>query len=332
MKKHIFTGLKFALFLGIGLFLFWLIYKDQDTDQLFEELKHVKYSWILFSLFLGEMSHVVRAIRWQMLVRPYQYYPGFLNSFFAVTSTYFANLAIPRLGEVVRPSVLKKYENIPFPISFGTIVLERIIDVLMLLSLTLFLVLTQSDIFMSFIHNNPVVERNVMRLLSSQNLWILGSVMLALILLVWGFRNKIKQWSFFVKIKHLIKEFVDGIQSISKLKNKKLFFFYTFLIWLLYYLMTYFPIYAFQGTLGVTPMQGLIIFVIGSYGMVAPVQGGIGTWHFMVTATMVVIGIAEPDARLFALVVHAAQTFMLAFFGFLSVILLPIVNNTKSKA
>jgi hypothetical protein len=330
MKKNILNSLKFLVFLSAGLFLFWLIYKDQDVDVLMENIEHINYTWIFLSLLAGALSHVVRAVRWQMLVRPFGYKPSFLNSFFGVMSTYFANLAVPRLGEVTRPTILKKYEKIPFSTSFGTIVLERVIDILILLILSVILVLTQTHIFVDFINNNPDIADQLEKLKNSTLLYvIIGGLFLGFVSLIvlW---KRIKNLGIYKKFENIIEQFLDGMRSVRELKNKSLFIGYTLLIWLLYFCLTYLPVFAFSSTENITILGGLAFFVIGSYGMVAPVQGGIGAWHFMVAGTLVVLGINDQDARVFALIVHAAQTIMIVILGFISTVLLPVVNRKKS--
>jgi uncharacterized protein (TIRG00374 family) len=327
MKKSVLNILKFIIFLGAGLFLFWLIYKDQEIDVLKEHIEHIDYTWLVLALLCGGLSHVVRAVRWQMLVKPYGYMPKFSNSFFAVMITYFANLAVPRLGEVARPSILLKYEKIPFSTSFGTIVLERAIDLLILLVLTLILFLTQTHVFVDFAQNNPDVASNLADIKNSTWLYVLLSVMalgFVSVLLLW---KRIKQTGIYKKFENVIEQFLDGIRSIRKLKSKGLFIFYTLLIWLLYFLMTYLPVYAFESTSHLTVLAGLTFFIIGSYGMVVPSPGGLGAWHFMVAGTLVVLGINDQDARSFALIVHTAQTALIVVLGFATTVLLPIVNR-----
>ncbi len=326
MKKRLLNVFKVLIFLGVGLFLFWLIYKDQDLNVLKRSLNNINYFWLALSLLAGALSHVVRAIRWQQMVRPFGYKPRFSNSFFAVMSTYFANLAVPRLGEVTRPTILKKYEDIPFTTSFGTIVLERMIDLLILLLLTLMLILTQTHIFVEFVDNHPEVSSKLEGLHFSNYLWILAVIFLGGLVSVVVFWKRIKQTALYQKFSHLIEQFTDGLKSFNKVPNKPLFIFYSLLIWVLYFLLTYLPVFAFESTEHINVLGGLAFFIIGSYGMVAPVQGGIGAWHFMVAGTLVVLGINDQDARVFALVVHAAQTLMIVVLGLISTILLPIVN------
>jgi len=309
--------------------LFWLIYKDQDIDVLTDTLHHINYFWIALSLFAGMLSHVIRAVRWQMMVKPFGYKPSLANSFFAVISTYFANLAVPRLGEVTRPTILKKYEKIPFSTSFGTIVLERIIDVLILLILTVILILTQTHIFIEFINNNPNIAEKIEQISNSNLPYLFVGFSIFSFAALYFSWPSIKKTALYQKFSNLIEQFLDGIKSVLKIKHKLLFFTYTFLIWLMYFFLTYFPVFAFESTSGITVLGGLAFFVIGSYGMVAPVQGGIGAWHFMVAGTLVVLGINDQDARVFALIVHAAQTLMIVVLGIISTALLPVVNQEK---
>ena len=310
--------------------MFWLIYKDQDVDVLMDALHNINYYWMAIALTAGVLSHILRAVRWQMMVKPFGYSPSFLNAFFAVISTYFANLAVPRLGEITRPSILRKYENIPFSISFGTIVLERIIDVLILLILTVILVLTQTHIFVAFIDGNPIVSEKFEQLKASNLPYIISVLIIGSFVTLYFLWPKIKRTDIYIKFSHLIEQFLDGIKSVSKIEHKAIFFVYTFLIWFMYFLMTYLPVFALKSTENINILGGLAFFVIGSYGMVIPVQGGIGAWHFMVAGTLVVIGINDQDARVFALIVHTAQTIMIVVLGIISTALLPVINQKKA--
>jgi uncharacterized protein (TIRG00374 family) len=331
LKKKIINILKFLIFLAAGLFLFWLIYKDQDIDVLIEAIEHINYFWIALSLSAGVLSHIFRAIRWQMMVKPSGYNPSFANAFFAVISTYFANLAVPRLGEITRPTILKRYEKIPFSTSFGTIVLERIIDVLILLLLTVVLVLTQTSIFVDFINNNPNIAEKIEQIRNSNLLYILPILFVLSLIAIYFLWPRIKQTGLYQKFEHLIEQFLDGIRSVKAMKGKWLFLLYTILIWLMYFLLTYLPVFAFESTNNISILGGIAVFVIGSYGMVAPVQGGIGAWHFMVAGTLVVLGINDQDARVFALIVHAAQTVLIVVMGIISTALLPVVNQKRKE-
>ena len=190
MKNKIISGTRIAIFLTIGLFLFWLVYKDQPLDEIVEALKEANYFWIAVSLILSLLSHLSRAIRWNLLINPLGYKPKLLNSFFAVMVMYLSNLAIPRSGEIARCSILKKYEKVPLTQLLGTVVVERVIDFIMLLTLLLIVLISQMGVVLEFVHNNPGIELKINSLLQIKYLVILAIMFLALIGFTYFFRKK----------------------------------------------------------------------------------------------------------------------------------------------
>lgn len=310
--------------------MFWYVYKNQSFSEVLAQINDIDPFWLWIALLFGILSHVSRAIRWQLLVRPLGYNPSFWNSFFSVMSTYIANLAIPRLGEVTRPTLIKKYEKISFSITLGTIILERIIDVLILLVLTIFVMFTEYDVLLRFIDNNPEIS-NKFKNINLTKLIITAVVVGVIIIIgIVIFIRKFKHTKAYKKLSEKLIGFSHGLKSINKVDKKFQFIFHSIFIWVMYFLMIYVSFYAFANEinqLGI--MAGLAVFVAGSYGMVAPVQGGIGSWHFMIIATLVIFGINDNDAKVFALVVHSIQTLLIIFVGAISLILLPLVNRNK---
>ncbi len=332
LKKTLSQGIKFLIFFSISAFLFWLIYRGQDTSEIFEVLKNeVNYFWIFISLTFGLLSHISRTIRWNMLIESLGKKPRFTNTFLAVMVGYFANLALPRMGEISRCGIITKYEDVSFSKLIGTVVLERALDILMLLLFLLLTMVTQFDVLSDFMTRNPQVSSKLSAVFaSSTTLYVLGG--LALILFV--FRKKFKHTVFYKKLLFTLGNFMDGFRAIRKLDNKLSFVLHTIFIWLMYYMMTYICFFSFGFTSDLPALAGLTVFVMGSFGMVAPVQGGIGAWHFMVIATLLIYLPSTPDieklSRSFALVVHGSQTAMIIILGALSVIALPIVNRKKN--
>lgn len=330
MKKKIINSLKFLIFFGLGIFLFWYVYRDQEIDDIIQELKKVNYWWIILSMILGILSHISRALRWSMLINSLGYSPKATNSFFSVMISYLANLAAPRLGEVTRPTIVKKYEHIPYSSTFGTIVLERIIDIIFLLILSGLVFITQFEIVMKFLANNPEISSKFENIHFS-NATISGIVMAIIGFsgLIFFLRKKFKHTELYIKIRGLISNFTDGLKAIKKIKNLPLFIFHSLFIWAMYYLMMYVCFFAFDFTSDLGLMACLTLFVMGSYGMVAPVQGGIGAWHFMVIGTLLIFGVEFDDAGIFALVAHGSQTFMIIIVGSLSLVALPFLNKKQ---
>jgi glycosyltransferase 2 family protein len=329
LKQHIIKGLKFLSFFLLGIFIFWLVYKDQDFHRMKSILANdVHYSWIFYSIFLGMLSHLSRSIRWNLIIEPLGHKPRLLNTFLAVMVGYLMNLALPRMGEISKCGVLSRYEKISFTKLIGTVVVERLVDVLMLLILLLLTIFTQFGQLLKFLDNNPEVKEKLDKVLYSPIL-IGGGILFLLI--IWFSRHKIQKSSFMKMVMGYFHKFVEGFRSIGKMKKVGAFIFHSLFIWFLYYSMMICIFYAFDFTANLPLLAGLTVFVLGSFGMVAPVQGGIGAWHFMVIQGLALYEISKADATAFALVAHASSTIMLIFFGLLSMLVLPFVNERPDQ-
>ncbi|MFA8433998.1 MAG: lysylphosphatidylglycerol synthase transmembrane domain-containing protein [Marinifilaceae bacterium] len=329
MKKKLTHIAKFLFFFSLSGFLFWLVYRGQNTDELLYILKNeVNYYWILLSLFFGLLSHVSRTIRWNMLIESLGKKPRTINTFLAVMVGYFANLALPRMGEISRCGIMTRYEDISFPKLVGTVVLERVLDIIMLLVFLLIALTTQFDIFTNFMDKNPQVSQKLSATFASSTTLV---VVLCLVVALWVFRKQFRHTKVYQKLSATYHKFLDGFRTIKKLDNKMVFILHTVFIWIMYYLMTYICFFSFGFTSNLPALAGLTVFVMGSFGMVAPVQGGIGAWHFMVIGTLLIylpeVNNIENMSRSFALVVHGAQTAMIIIVGALSIIALPFANR-----
>lgn len=297
-------------------------------DRVFSILiNDVNYFWILISIILGILSHICRAIRWRYLIEPMGYKPRLNNTFYAVMIGYLMNLVIPRMGEISKCGVLTRYENISFAKLIGTVVTERIFDMLVLLLFTLLMVLTQFGQVGIFLDENPEVKAKAIAIVTSPILW---GVIIAITVLLFAFRKKIKTARFYQKIGKTLSQLKEGILSVRHIRKKGAFIFQTFFIWILYYLMLYVAFFAFDFTSELSPMAGLTAFVFGSFGMVAPVQGGIGAWHFMVKEALALYGIPNEDGIIFALLAHGIMTLMIIVMGIFSLMMLPFVNRRNS--
>ena len=327
MKQNILKTLKFVSFFALGIFIFWMVYKDQDFNRIKSVLTNdVNYFWIVVSLLLGLLSHVSRTIRWNLLIEPLGRKPRLMNTFLAVMVGYLMNLALPRMGEISRCGVIARYEKISFTKLVGTVVTERLIDVLMLLILLVIVVLTQFGQVLEFLNNNPEVNEKLQKVIYSPVL--IGGLLLFLVVL-WLSRHKIRESSLMKKVMGFVGQFVEGFRSIGKMKRKGSFIFHSVFIWVLYYLMMYLIFFSFGFTSHLGPLAGLTVFVLGSFGMVAPVQGGIGAWHFMVIEGLALYGVDRADGKVFALLAHGTSTVMLIVLGLIGMLVLPFVNERE---
>lgn len=325
--------IKFILFLGVSVFLFWLVYRDQNWEDLLTVLREdVNYTWVWVAIAMGIASHVARALRWQLLTESMGYKITFWNSFLGVLIGYFANLAIPRMGEFTRCGVVNKYENVPFSKLLGTVVTERVIDMLILLTLTLVVVVTQFKQVAVFLENNKEIGDKVSGMLQSQWIWAFFAALAVFVFLVWMLLRKTK---FFARVRSFAIGLKEGLLTVKDVRRKWLFVFYSLFIWVMYFFMFYVCFFCFEFTSHLGMLIGLTIFVLSSYGMVAPVQGGIGAWHFMVIAALMIYLPHTPNiesmSKTFALLTHGTMTLLYIVLGVLSVIFLPIYNDSLKK-
>ncbi len=329
MKKSIAKLIQFILFPAIGLFIIYQLYKDQNAAEIGAILRNdVDYKWIILSLSLGILSHISRAMRWQMLIEPVEKRPGFINTFCAVMIGYLANLVFPRMGEVSRCGVLSKYERISFTRVVGTVVAERLSDLFMLLIIMVAVLALQFDLLGGFLSRTLKLESFGEIFLSPLFYGILALIGVSLLLI----KRYSKQYRALMFLKNLMAKFTEGLSSIRKIKNKPLYLLHTLIIWFMYFLMIYVCFYSLPSTSNLGINAGITILLTGSLGMIAPVQGGIGAWHFMVIATLKLYGVPAESGGVFALVVHAAQNLMIIGVGLLAFSALPLLNRKKNEA
>lgn len=313
-----------------------MAFRGLKFAELWEELKTANYWWFFGAIVLAVLSHVFRALRWNLLIQQMGYKTRTSTTFYSVMMGYLANLALPRLGEVTRCGFLSKKENIPFNALFGTVIAERVFDLVVLLFIIFVVVITQIAQIGGFL--NRLLIKPLMGIYAGNGTAILIVVaVLALLGIAFLFVFKrLKPWlkstMLYGKIESFINGFLDGLISIAKLKQRGLFLFHTFMIWFLYLFMIVLPFYAFSETSILGMLDGVTILGIGSLGIVAPVPGGVGSYHFIITELLVQLyDIPVKAAAAYATANHAAQTIMIIFVGFVSYILLILVKKKPSN-
>ena len=327
MKKIALKVLKFLAFFGLGVTIFWTYYKDLDFETIKSVLKNdVNYFWVVASLVIGLLSHISRTLRWGLMIEPIGHKPRFINSFLAVMVGYLMNLVLPRMGEISRCGVLSKYEKISFTKLVGTVVAERLVDVISLLILLVVVIFSQFGKMIAFLKQNHEIQEKLSTALTSPYL-IVGIILLLILFL--AFRKAFKNTAFFKKIIDILKNFKEGFISIRSIKRKGWFYFHSIFIWAMYYIMLYVIFFAFDFTNNLGPIPGLTVFVIASFGMVAPVQGGFGAYHFMASEALALYGVAKINGGIFALVAHESMTGMIILIGIISILILPFINGRK---
>jgi uncharacterized membrane protein YbhN (UPF0104 family) len=256
------------------------------------------------------------------------YKPRKLNTFFAVMIGYIMNLVLPRMGEISKCGVLARYENISFVRLIGTVITERIFDMLMLMLFTFLMIATQFGHVLRFLNDNPEVSEKFISLVTSPVILAAGFLILFALILFW---KRIKSSHLVKRLGNTAIHFKEGILSVRHIRNKGEFLFHTLFIWFMYYLMLYISFFAFDFTSSLSPLAGLTTFVLASFGMVAPVQGGIGAWHFMTRESLALYGVPYEDGIIFAFLAHGIMTLMVIVLGIISFMALPFLNQRNSK-
>jgi len=323
LRKSLIQTIKFLIFLVIGIILLWLAFRNVETRKLIAGLQDADYKWVILSVIFGLFAYLSRTRRWVLLIKPLGYNPSFKNSFFSLMTGYLANLALPRLGEITRCVALGKKEKIPVDQLFGTVVIERTIDLISLLSITVALVLQRGEQINQFLKVSILIplQQKVFSMFGFT--WLVWLVLLivmilALFLLV-KFRHRLRKIRFFAKIIDMVKGFVNGLKTIIHLKNKWEFIFHTVFIWFNYTLMTWIVVYAIDSTSHLTFSDSIFLLVIGGLAMSAPVQSGLGAFHYIISRGLAFVkGVKIEDGLVYAFLTHESQLIFVVIVGTIS--------------
>ena len=332
MGKKILGLFKYLLFLGLGIFLLWLTLRKSNLEDLKNDFLTANFIFLIPATIMLLISHLSRAVRWKILIEPLGYKPSLVNTFLAVMIGYWANLAVPRLGEVLKCTILGRYEKVPADKLVGTIVAERAFDVVSLVILLSLTIGLQYDLIGEYANGMlRSIFHNKSGNISYQKIFLtLGIV--ALVLFIVGFLLKrLAHISFVNKIKIFIKGILQGLTSVKKIKNKGWFFFHSVLIWALYLLSTYMGFFAMKDMSHYGIKAAFSALTFGSLGMIVPSPGGIGSYQYAVQQVLLLYGISAEKGLSLGMLIWFAQTGILIIFGTLSFIMLPVINRLKNE-
>ncbi len=307
---------KTILFSSFALIFLYFAFQHVDFSSFWTDIIQANYWWVALSLLCGLAGYILRAIRWNLLLEPLGYNPSKKNSFHAVVFGYFANLAFPRLGEVARCGVMNRTEKIPMDTLVGTVIVERIIDLIMLAVLTAITFSIKIEFFGSFILQRIIIPTTQAISAHTYTLIVGVSILIISAIILWkilGKTNVIRQ-----KIGNFTKGIVQGIASIYTVKQKPLFIIYTLLIWTMYWLMSWLVCFAIEPTSHFSATDGLFLLIVGGIGMAVPVQGGIGVFHFIVAQAITMYGLSQQTGLLYATINHESQLLFIIIMGCIS--------------
>lgn len=280
-------------------------------------------------------AHYLRAIRWKMLIKPLGYSPSNANTFHAVMIGYLANLAFPRMGEVTRCGVLTKTDKVPLNSLVGTVIVERFIDLLTLIAILFLALFLQFEIIYQFI-DTTIFSPFLLKI--QGNSMLIFVVILLVVLFLYltryiylKYKSILMKSGFGNKLTKLILGIKDGFTTISKMDKPWLFYVYSFGIWFFYFLTTYMVFFAIPATSVLSWQVAIFVLAAGSLGMVAPVQGGIGAYHWMVAEGLILFSIVKSDGLIYATLAHSSQVLLILFLGLIGIIATLIPKNKQSN-
>lgn len=323
--------LKTVLSLLLGLLIIWAMYRNTDLGELWQIVQSANFGIIAASLIFGLLGNTIRGLRWELFVNSLGYHPPRASILYATLGNYAVNFVLPRAGDIWRCGVVGRYDKIPFGKTFETFLVDKVVDLLAGLLLVFVSVFLYIDFFVTYFQNNPQFAAGMSAFFASVWIYvILGALLLIVVLMVTVF----KKTSFMLKVKNFINTVKHDLTLIWAMKKKWSVIIYTILLWFCFYLYFYICFYAFDFTKDLGPLAALIVFAMVNIGLSVPVQGGIGTWHFMVISSLLILGVAENQALAFAGAVFTIQSVWQILYGLFGVIAMPYVkrkNNAKKS-
>ena len=320
--KHLLTILKYALLLAVSGALMVYAVRGQDLSRIGHYIRTANYFWLGLTMALSVLGYLSRAYRWQMQLTASRHHTSYWAVYHAMMVGYLANLVLPRMGEVIRCSVLRRTSQVPVEVSLGTVVTERVIDVVVLLGLLAATLLLDFHTFWNFVTDKLLGGRyDALARNRTPLLWAAALGALLLAATAWALvRNleRLRQHRLFARAVVFVRGLLAGVFSIRRMEHKGVFLLHTAFTWLVYFLMDYLAFFCFPETAGLGLRAGLAVLTFGAFGMAAPVAGGIGPFHLLVQSTLVAYGVSLEAGIAYALVVHGAQTLLVVLLGGIS--------------
>lgn len=330
MNDKLKKTINYLIFFGLAVLLLYLAFRKVDLNILVNGFKNANYFWVALSLIVATIANLFRALRWRLLMVPLGITPPIKHVFGAVLIGYLANFAFPRLGEITKCGTLKKTDNAPFESLIGTVVVERAADLSMLFICVVLAFFVKIDFFGDFIIHKifvPLFSKGTG--ISYISFIILGAFLLFSYLLLHLIRKNVFGQKVKSRVKSMYYGIIDGLKSVVRMKSRILFISYSFIIWGLYLLMTYLLFFSTEPTSNLTIIDGLFILVVGSFGMVVPVQGGFGAFHYITAMGLSLFGISQADGLVFATIGHESQSLLLIVLGTISMVALFFKRKPK---
>lgn len=327
--KTLKTILRTLFFLGIGIGLLWLTFRKQDFSEVWSKMSTASPFYIFLCAICSFAALISRSMRWKQLIAPMGFHPRLSSTYHSLMFGYLANMAIPRLGEISRCGALSKSDEVPFEKLVGTVIIERLTDVVLLALCILLTAVVEYQRLGDFLYSKilgPLIQAAT----GSPVLMIMLALTLILsVFIIRGLFRMSRPPAFIQKMRTLASGIMEGLKSIANVSNKGVFILHSLFIWFMYYLMSYFCLLALPETNTLGASAALFIMVLGGIGMSAPVQGGIGVYHSLVSQGMLLYGISATDGIVYATLSHTVSTLLLIILGAQSMISLFFFIKTR---
>ena len=319
MKKQISKWLSIVLPLLIGIAIIYYQFSTLTADEVVKIkicFKKANYSYIYLSLIISILGYWSRAYRWKYALNHLGYQTKFHNNFFTVCVSYLVNLTIPRSGEITRAALIKKYEEVPFDKAFGTIVAERIVDLLIFLLFVIVGFVSQFDTLYRFLKTKNISFDTILTAIFAM------IVLFIIFIWIWIYA----EWKIIQKLKQKLSGLLEGIFSIYKMKDRWKYVLHSFFIWFAYLMMFYVTIFALSETATIGFNIVLMGFIFGSLA-VGFSNGGLGAYPLSIALIFSLYGISNDIGTAFGWLVWTSQTLFTIFMGLLSYLLLPLLKR-----
>jgi uncharacterized protein (TIRG00374 family) len=327
-SKRLQDILKTSLSLALGVVIIWLLYRKTNLREVWEIAKSAHFGIIASSLVFGLIGNYFRALRWELFLNSLGYNPKRESILFATFGNYAVYFLLPRAGDLWRCGIVTKYDQIPFSKTFETFFVDKILDILAGIVLVITSMALSIDFFISYFHQNPGFAENLTKLFTSGWLYLsLVLIAVAIFVMFFFFKNNI----LVKKVNKFLQVVKYDMVLIAKMKSKGKIIAYTVLAWLSFYIYFYICFYAFDFTKELSPIIGWIVYAMSNVGVAVPVQGGVGTWHFMVISSLVIFGIGYEEASAFAGAIFTVQSIWIILLGVMGILALPHVKRENEN-
>jgi uncharacterized protein (TIRG00374 family) len=323
LKEKIKQLIKLGVFISLSVILLYIAFRKVDLSEVLGILLKARYSWVLLALLAATLAYFVRARRWILMIRPLGYDPPLRSVYHALMTGYLFNLALPRLGELTRCVALGRKEKIPVDSLFGTVITERAFDLISMFIIMFVMIMGRGRTMDNFLRKNilqPAGDRLSSALDVSLLFVIILLVFLALIvLMIYIYWERLKKVKILSKAGNIMKGIFTGLRTFLRMKDKLEFIIHTIIMWSLYIIMTWVVLYAIPSTSDLHFGDAVFLLVIGTLGMSAPVQGGIGAFHWIISRGLyVVYDIDLSEGLAYATLSHESQLLLIALLGTIS--------------